>query len=48
MKKNEEYVVTCIDETNQAAGIVKIDNMVVFFTGLLKWVKANIRILKDG
>ena len=31
MKKNEEYVVTCIDETNQAAGIVKIDDMVVSF-----------------
>ena len=46
MKKNEEYVVTCIDETNQAAGIVKIDNMVVFVPGLLKGEKANIRILK--
>ena len=46
MKKNEEYVVTCIDETNQAAGIVKIDDMVVFVPGLLKGEKANIRILK--
>lgn len=46
MKKNEEYVVTCIDETNQAAGIVKIDNMVVFVPGLLKGERANIRILK--
>ena len=46
MKKNEEYVVTCIDETNQAAGIVKIDDMVVFVSGLLKGERAKIRILK--
>lgn len=46
MKKNEEYVVTCIDETNQAAGIVKVDDMVVFVPDLLKGEKANIKILK--
>lgn len=46
MRKNEEFVVTCIDETNQAAGIAKIDDMVVFVPGLLKGEKANIKILK--
>ena len=46
MKKNEEYIVTCFDETNQAAGIVKIENMIVFVPGLLKQEKAKIKILK--
>ena len=30
MKKNEEYIVTCIDDTDLNSGVVKIDDMVVF------------------
>ena len=29
MKKNEEYIVTCIDDTDLNSGVVKIDDMVV-------------------
>lgn len=46
MKKNEIYVSECLDITNQGYGIVKIDSIVVFVSGLLPKEKAKIRILK--
>lgn len=46
MKKNEEYVVQCIDETNQGYGIVKIEDQVVFVPDLMQSEKACIKIVK--
>ncbi len=43
MKKNEEYIVTCIDDTDLNSGVVKIDDMVVFFTNILNGEKAKIK-----
>lgn len=46
MKKNEEYIVTCIDDTDLNSGVVKIDDMVVFVPNLLIGEKAKIKIVK--
>ncbi len=46
MKKNEEYIVTCIDDTDLKSGVVKIDDMVVFVPNLLIGEKAKIKIVK--
>lgn len=46
MKKNEEYIVTCIDETRMGSGIVKIEDQVVFVPDLLKEEEAKIKIVK--
>ena len=46
MKKNEEYIVTCIDDTDLNSGVVKIDDMVVFVLNLLIGEKAKIKIVK--
>ena len=46
MKKNEEYIVTCIDDTDLNSGVVKIDDMVVFVPNLLIDEKAKIKIVK--
>lgn len=46
MKKNEEYIVTCIDDTDLISGVVKIDDMVVFVPNLLIGEKAKIKIVK--
>lgn len=46
MKKNEEFIVECIDDTNQAAGVVKLDDFVVFVPNLLVSEIAKIKILK--
>ncbi|MCF0107246.1 MAG: 23S rRNA (uracil(1939)-C(5))-methyltransferase RlmD, partial [Holdemanella sp.] len=46
MKKNEEYIVECIDDTRLGSGVVKIDNQVVFIPDLLIGEKARIRIVK--
>ena len=45
MKKNEEYIVTCIDDTDLNSGVVKIDDMVVFVPNLLIGEKAKIKIV---
>ena len=44
MKKNEEYIVTCIDDTDLNSGVVKIDDMVVFVPNLLIGEKAKKKI----
>lgn len=46
MKKNEIYTVECLDMTNQGYGVVRIQNQVVFVSGLLKSEVARIKILK--
>ena len=46
MKKNEEYIVTCIDENRMGSGIVKIENQVVFVPDLLKDEVCKIKIVK--
>ncbi|MGI6512084.1 MAG: 23S rRNA (uracil(1939)-C(5))-methyltransferase RlmD [Catenisphaera adipataccumulans] len=46
MKKNELYEVTCIDDTNLAAGVVKVEGRAVFVPKLLPGEKAEIRIVK--
>ena len=46
MKKNEEYIVACIDDTDLNSGVVKIDDMVVFVPNLLIGEKAKIKIVK--
>lgn len=46
MKKNEEYIVTCIDDTDLNSGVVKIDDMVVFVPNLLIGEKTKIKIVK--
>ncbi len=46
MKKNEIYVSECLDVTNQGYGIIKVDSIVVFVSGLLPKEKARVRILK--
>lgn len=46
MKKNEEYIVTCIDDTDLNSGVVKIDDMIVFVPNLLIGEKAKIKIVK--
>ena len=46
MKKNEEYIVTCIDDTDLNSGVVKIADMVVFVPNLLIGEKAKIKIVK--
>lgn len=46
MKKNEEYIVTSIDDTDLNSGVVKIDDMVVFVPNLLIGEKAKIKIVK--
>ena len=46
MKKNEEYILTCIDDTDLNSGVVKIDDMVVFVPNLLIGEKAKIKIVK--
>lgn len=45
-EKNEEYIVTCIDDTDLNSGVVKIDDMVVFVPNLLIGEKAKIKIVK--
>lgn len=46
MRKNEEYIVDCIDDTNLGSGVVKIEDMVVFVPNLLICEKARIKIVK--
>ena len=46
MKKNEEYIVECLDVTNLGAGVTKVDGMTVFVNGLITNEKARIRIVK--
>ena len=46
MKKNEEYVVEIIDDTNLAYGIARIDSQVVFVPKVLKGEKVRIAITK--
>ena len=46
MKKNEEYIVHCIDDTDQAFGVAKVDEQVVFIPDFLIGEKARIRIVK--
>lgn len=46
MKKNEKYIVECIDDTNQGSGVVKINDQVVFVPDLLKGEVAKIKVLK--
>lgn len=46
MKKNEEYIVTCIDDTDLNSGVVKINDIVVFVPNLLIGEKAKIKIVK--
>ena len=46
MKKNEQYTVTCIDDTNMGYGIARIDSMVVFVPKALKGETVRIAITK--
>lgn len=46
MKKNEEYLVTIIDETNLGYGIARINAQVVFIPKVLKDEKVRIAITK--
>ncbi len=46
MKKNEEYIVQCIDDTDLSSGVVKIENIVVFVPNLMIGEKAKIKIVK--
>ena len=46
MKKNEEYNVECIDITDMAAGVCRIEDQVVFVYDLLPGEKARIKIIK--
>lgn len=46
MKKNEEYIVQCIDDTDLVSGVVKIENIVVFVPNLMIGEKAKIKIVK--
>lgn len=45
MKKNEEYIVKCIDDTDLSSGVVKIENMVVFVPNLMIGEEAKIKIV---
>ncbi len=46
MKKNEEYIVKCIDDTDLSSGVVKIENIVVFVPNLMIGEVAKIKIVK--
>lgn len=46
MKKNEEYIIQCIDDTDLSSGVAKIANMVVFIPNLMIGEKAKIKIVK--
>lgn len=46
MKKNEEYIVTCMDDTDLNSGVAKINDMVVFVPNLLIGEQAKIKIVK--
>lgn len=46
MKKNEEYIVECLDLTRLGYGVVKIDDMIVFVPDLLPQEKALVKIIK--
>lgn len=47
MKKNEEYIVTCIDDTDLKSGVVKIDDMVVFVPNLLIGERQKLKLLRS-
>ena len=46
MKKNEEYIVTCIDDTDLNSGVCKINDQIVFVPTLLIGEQARIKIVK--
>ena len=46
MKKNEEYIVECLDLTRLGYGVVKIDDRIVFVSNLLPEEKALVKIIK--
>ena len=46
MRKNEEYIVTCIDITDMAAGVCRVEDRVVFVYDLLPDEVAKIKIIK--
>ena len=46
MKKNEEYIAECIDITDMAAGVCRIENQVVFVNDMLPTEKARVKIIK--
>lgn len=46
MKKNEEYIVKTIDETNQGSAIAKLDGQVIFINKALNSETLKIKIIK--
>ena len=46
MKKNEEYIVECFDDTDLVSGVVKIENIITFVPNLLIGEVAKVKIVK--